>query len=49
MKDKIYSVTKAIIYGQLMLEAMDEVKGLPIFKHSLKSPSNGFSRPLSDF
>ena len=31
-----YSVTKAVIYGQLMLEALDEVKELKIFKHSLK-------------
>ena len=40
MKDKIYVVTKAIIYGQLMLEAMDEVKDLPIFRHSLKRKIN---------
>ena len=46
MKDKIYSVTKAIIYGQLMLEAMDEVKGLPIFKHSLKRKINQAEQEL---
>jgi len=31
-----YSVTKAVIYGQLMLEALDDVKETKIFKHSLK-------------
>ena len=35
-QEVFYSVTKAVIYGQLMLEALDEVKELKIFKHSLK-------------
>jgi hypothetical protein len=35
-QEVFYSVTKAVIYGQLMLEALDEVKDLKIFKHSLK-------------
>ena len=46
MKDKIYIVTKAIIYGQLMLEAMDEVKDLPIFRHSLKRKINQAEQEL---
>ena len=46
MKDKIYVVTKAIIYGQLMLEAMDEVKDLPIFKYSLKRKINQAEQEL---
>ena len=35
-QEVFYSVTKAVIYGQLMLEALDEVKELKIFKQSLK-------------
>jgi hypothetical protein len=35
-----YSVTKAVIYGQLMLEALDDVKETKIFKHSLKNKVN---------
>lgn len=46
MKDKYYSITKAIIYGQLMLEAMDEVKDLPVFKHNLKRKINQAEKEL---
>tara|TARA_R110002049_G_scaffold87123_1_gene220988 strand:+ start:650 stop:1003 length:354 start_codon:yes stop_codon:yes gene_type:complete len=46
MKNKMYVVTKAIIYAQLMLEAMDEVKELPIFRHSLKMKVNQTEKAL---
>jgi hypothetical protein len=41
-----YSVTKAVIYGQLMLEALDDVKELSIFKHSLKHKVNQVEKEL---
>ena len=41
-----YSVTKAVSYGQLMLEALDDVKELSIFKHSLKHKVNQVEKEL---
>lgn len=35
-QEVFYSITKAVIYGQLMLEAFDDLKDTKIFKHSLK-------------
>lgn len=45
-EEVFYSVTKAVIYGQLMLEAMDDVKELPIFKQSLKFKVNQAEKEL---
>lgn len=41
-----YSVSKAVIYGQLMLEALDDVKELPMFKQSLKFKVNQAEKQL---
>tara|TARA_R100001369_G_scaffold24066_2_gene44181 strand:+ start:226 stop:588 length:363 start_codon:yes stop_codon:yes gene_type:complete len=49
MKNKqqvFYSVSKAVIYGQLMLEALDDVKELPMFKQSLRFKVNQAEKQL---